>query len=135
MRATRYYTESDDALTQSWAARSMWMNPPYAGRAVAAAMNALMDRYAAGSSVSPLSWTNNYTETRWHQRALRQCSAICLTDHRISFWAADGKARSANTRGQSILFGDDCVGAFAAEFGHFGAVLRTYGAAEVVTAA
>lgn len=121
VKAKKFYTESDDAFKQSWASTSVWMNPPYSGSLVAQATGKFMDEFKAGTFPSGIFLVNNATETKWFQRALTEATAVCFTDHRISFWNADGKAISGNTRGQAFfLFGAEHLDKFKAEFTNFG---------------
>ena len=126
VKAKRFYTETDDAFEQDWSAGTVWMNPPYSGGLVAKATNKFMDEFEAGSFDSGIILVNNATETRWFQRAMREASAICFTNHRIAFWTADNKKSTGNTRGQAFfLFGDEHLQAFTEEFTPHGQVLNT----------
>lgn len=111
VRADRYFTEEDDAFAQVWAAAvaplespTVWMNPPYSGQLVAAAVDRFLNEYALRSFAEGVFIVNNATETRWFQRSFSMASAVCFTDHRISFWNADGKKQSGNTRGQAFFY-------------------------------
>jgi phage N-6-adenine-methyltransferase len=134
VRATRYFTEEDDAFAQSWAGAmtpgepsTVWMNPPYSGQLVKAAVTLFLDEYEAGTFKEGVFLVNNATETRWFQRAMALSSAVCFTHHRISFWNADGKRRSGNTRGQAFLYFGPQEERFADAFAQHGAVIFTVG--------
>ena len=82
----------------------MFMNPPYSAKLVASCMYKFLHEYRAGHIQSGIILTNNATETRWFQATLDICLGLCLTDHRIGFWNADGKGVSNNTRGQVFFY-------------------------------
>lgn len=126
--APHYFTEEDDAFTKDWSevnARSCWMNPPYSGQLVAAAVNKFIDEWQVEAFDCGIILVNNATETRWFQRALTEAHSVCFTNHRISFWNADGKAISGNTRGQAfIYFHGHGRPKFRNYFRKFGAVVK-----------
>lgn len=115
VRADRYFTESDNAFVKEWfpssvqdSVRTVWMNPPYGASLISEAMSKFLAEFEAQSFDSGIVLVNNATETKWFQKALSRAAAVTFTDHRISFWNADGKAVSGNTRGQAFFyFGDD----------------------------
>jgi phage N-6-adenine-methyltransferase len=118
VQAEQFFTATDDAFSQDWsvqkdgssyarkagARRAVFMNPPYSGKLCSQAVTRFLDEFAAGSFSEGIILVNNATETKWFQRALQECAAVCFTGHRISFWNADGKAQSGNTRGQAFLY-------------------------------
>ena len=63
---------------------------------------------------------NNATETKWFQTLLTNASSICFTNHRISFWNADGKVVSNNTRGQAFFYFGNHAEKFNAIFASHG---------------
>ncbi len=125
VNAGTFYSAEDDAFTQNWrehaAGGTVFMNPPYGSPLCARATAKFVAEFEAGSFAAGVLLVNNATDTRWFHAAIAVASAMCLTDHRIAFWNADGKAVSGNTRGQAFLFfGDDIVafGRAFAEHGH-----------------
>lgn len=130
VNAVAYFTEDDDAFLQDWSASvapagTVWCNPPYSGRLVQSAVQRLVDEYERGTFAEGILLVNNATETLWAQRAIGAASAVCFTDHRISFWNADGKSMSGNTRGQMFLYFGDHPLRFVDEFAGFGVVMLT----------
>ena len=128
VKATRFFTEEDDAFAQNWASpvggdNRVWMNPPYSGKLCADAVSRFLDEVNAGTITAGVFLVNNATETRWFQRALKMASAVCFTDHRISFWNADGKAISGNTRGQTFFYFGEKPALFASAFSARGTVI------------
>jgi len=108
--ARRFFTAEDDAFKQSWrlprGPRTVFLNPPYSVGACRKAIDKACEEFGAGSFDRAVVLVNNATETNWFQGLLRHSTGLCLLDHRISFWNADGKAVSGNTRGQAAFFLD-----------------------------
>lgn len=82
----------------------VFMNPPYSAGLCGRAINRFVDQYAAGHFEQGIVLVNNATDTRWFGALVKHCTAICFTDHRISFWNADRKNVSGNTRGQAFFY-------------------------------
>lgn len=130
VNAATYFDEHDDGFLQDWGASvnsdgTVWMNPPYSARLVQSAVHKFIDEFERGSFGEGIILANNATETRWAQRAVGAASAVCFTDHRISFWNADGKAQSGNTRGQMFLYFGGHPLRFVEAFAGFGVVILT----------
>jgi hypothetical protein len=49
--------------------------------------------FAAGEIEQSCALTNNATETRWAQNAMRACAAICFPSGRVRFVDSNGVAR------------------------------------------
>ena len=125
VKADRYFTKADNALhPQHWTARpcNVWCNPPYGRGVIDAAVARFLVELPRLSAAIVL--TNNATETRWFQSMLRECPAVCFTDHRIAFVSPDNKAVSGNTRGQTFFYFGGNRGLFAEAFREFGRVLE-----------
>ncbi len=106
VKATQFFTIEDDAVNRAapWATGSikLFCNPPY-GRGV---IDVAVDRFLRELEglQEAIMLVNNATETQWFQALLRECQAICFTDHRISFVSPDNKQESGNTRGQTFFY-------------------------------
>lgn len=132
VKAKRFFTESDNAFEQNWKKAlktsagqgTLFMNPPYSGALCSQAVNRVLDEWEAGTFSAGVFLVNNSTETKWFQRALRQANGICLTDHRISFWNADGKTMSGNTRGQAFFYFGTDFKKFKEAFSGLGTVIQ-----------
>lgn len=117
VRATRYYTADDDGLARPWYG-TVWLNPPYSAKLIAA----FTDRLAAHEAP----WvclTNNGTDTAWGQKLLRRAEAVCFPDHRIRFHNADGQPQGPAMQGQMFTYYGGAPGKFAARFAEFGVIL------------
>lgn len=104
VRATQYLTVSYDSIANEWPkARTVWMNPPYSAGLCGKAAERFIDQYKKGRFDHGIVLVNNATDTKWFKVLAQHAAAVAFTDHRISFWNADGKAVSGNTRGQCFL--------------------------------
>ncbi len=122
VQASAYYTEQDDAFSNSWLARSVFCNPPY-GKVCRRAVEKFVEEYRRGTFQHGIILVNNATETRAAQLLFKTASAVCFTDHRIAFSNADGKGVSGNTRGQCFFYFGSKLGLFRKVFAQFGSVL------------
>lgn len=120
VKANKFYTETDDAFTKPWKANTLFMNPPYSGKLCSEAVAKFLDEFERGTFKEGVFLVNNSTETKWFQRALGLANAVCFTNHRISFWNADGKAMSGNTRGQAFFYFGKNAKRFVKEFSSHG---------------
>jgi phage N-6-adenine-methyltransferase len=121
VKADRYFTKADNALPpRHWADRpiTVWANPPYGRGVIDAAITRFLVELPRLSAAIVL--TNNATETRWFQSMMRECQAVCFTDHRIAFVSPDNKAVSGNTRGQCFFYFGQRWDRFARAFKQFG---------------
>lgn len=106
VRANKYFTQEDDAFSQAWEAKTVWMNPPYTRGLVDKAVTRFVEEFRAGHFQSGLVLVNNMTDTKWYRRLLLTSSLHCNIMGRIQFENAAGQRISGNTRGQSLfLFG------------------------------
>lgn len=129
VKAERFLSESDNAFKTTWfpasregetQTRTVWMNPPYGAGLVNDAIGIFLNEFASGSFDEGIVLVNNATETKWFQAAIKQASALTLTNHRIAFWNADGKAVSGNTRGQAFFYFGPRPETFVQRFSEFG---------------
>ena len=124
VKADRFLTVSDNSLhPRHWADRpiTVWANPPYGRGIVDAAIARFLTELPRLTAAVVL--TNNATETRWFQSMMRECQAVCFTDHRIAFDSPDNKAVSGNTRGQTFFYFGQRWYQFAQTFKQFGPCL------------
>ena len=116
------YTKEKSAFSSEWKNKTVFMNPPYSiGLCAKAVDRFLQQRDWHGFDGIVL--TNSSTDTKWAQKLLTSCDAVCFPNHRISFWNADGKAQSGNPRGQMFLYFGSDIGSFKRVFGVFGKVM------------
>lgn len=88
VQARRIYTIDDDALTQSWAAKSVFFNPPYGSGLIAPMISKFISELPNIDQAIVL--VNSATTTRWYQSLLQRCDAFLMPSARINFWTAEG---------------------------------------------
>lgn len=105
--ADNIFTLENSAFEHDWNIGKdlkVFMNPPYSAGLCGRSVNRFIDQFEAGNFVEGIVLANNATDTRWFSALVSCCSAICFTNHRISFWNADRKNVSGNTRGQAFFY-------------------------------
>lgn len=126
VRAKRIFTLDNSAFENDWKVDKnvrVFMNPPYSAGMCGRAINRFIDQYEAKGFVEGIVLVNNATDTRWFNALVKHCNAICFTDHRISFWNADHKHVSGNTRGQAFIYFGKKLSKFQKIFEKHGIVL------------
>lgn len=104
VKADRYFTEADDGLAQTWNAKSVYLNPPYARGWVKKFMDKMVSEWNAGLFGEGIALVNNGTETAWFQNASASCSAICFPRGRVRYLTADLSSSNGPLQGQAILY-------------------------------
>jgi len=105
--ATEIFTIENSAFDNDWDIiedAKIFMNPPYSAGLCGRSVNRFVDQYEAQNFSEGIVLANNATDTRWFSALVNHCSAICFTNHRISFWNTDRKNVSGNTRGQAFFY-------------------------------
>lgn len=118
VQAERFYTLADDGLTQSWAARTVYLNPPY-GDTIPAWINKLADEYEAGAITEALALVPARTDTAWFRR-LRDYPR-CFINGRIKFISPQGIENSAPFPSAAVYLGGNTA-KFASVFRALGDV-------------
>lgn len=105
--AKNIFTIDNSAFENDWKVTEntrVFMNPPYSAGMCSRSVNRFIDQYESKRFFEGIVLTNNATDTRWFNALVSRCSLVCFTNHRISFWNADRKNVSGNTRGQSFFY-------------------------------
>jgi hypothetical protein len=121
VNARYFFTKDDDGLTQDWQG-TVWLNPPYAGKLIAAFAVKMLAEIESGNVTAAIMLTNGYTETSWFHNLVRPSNAICLTRGRIKFESPHGE-KCAPTNGQCFFYFGDSRDTFIAEFDDVGIIL------------
>lgn len=103
VRATRYYTIADDALTKPWWGR-IFMNPPYSRGKIGLFVDKLLEALALGHAVEAIMLVDNCADTKWFGKAARAASMICFTEGRIRFVTPDGRTPGSPPKGQCFFY-------------------------------
>ena len=125
VRAKRYFTIEDDALSKSWKADSVFLNPPYTRGSMVAFVDKIETEWRLSHFMKAIVLTNNATETKWAQKLARLSSAICLLNGRVAFSRPDGegglyKPKSGSLQGQMVWFIGNRSGSFLQAFRDLG---------------
>jgi phage N-6-adenine-methyltransferase len=119
--ASRFYSVDDDGLNQRWQGQ-VWLNPPYAGKMVAAFAQKMIDSWTCGDVTGAIMLTNSYTETSWWHGLATASDAICLTRGRIKFESPHGE-KCAPTNGQAFFYFGNDLRSFNQEFSDVGLLM------------
>ena len=122
VKADRFLTFEDDGLTQSWASRRLWLNPPYSRTDLPQWVDKLVMAYEAEVVEQACLLLHAATDTWYGQRVLRACQAACFTQGRLKFYGPLG-GKGGMQIGQMILYLGHRKLAFANAFRGVGAVL------------
>ena len=122
IKADTYYTKEDDGLSKDWTG-TVWMNPPYSQPLVSKFCDKFIERKMIGAITQGCVILNNATETKFLQKMLVCCTAICLIKGRVKFLDAEGNiVNSSPLQGQIILYFGPHRDKFAKVFNKFGVV-------------
>ena len=127
VQAEFFFDEMSNAHDNSWKVKKVtkvFMNPPYSPTKMGPACNRFLSAWKKQEMSEAIVLVHNGTETKWFQNLLERSSAICITNHRISFWNNDDKKISSNTRGQIFLYFGEKHLTFRGVFGQHGRCLR-----------
>jgi hypothetical protein len=106
--AKRIFTENDNADSKVWPIGTVFMNPPYGRGLIDEAIYTFLGNLRLGKITEAIVLTNASTDTIWFHQIAQKSKAMCFTNHRISFYCEDGKAKGGNTKGQVFFyFGKD----------------------------
>lgn len=108
IKAKKFYSKEDDALSLDWEGSTVFINPPYGRGMINKAIDKVVEQYQAGSFKECVLLVNNATDTLWFHKLTSIVDAVCFTKGRIAFLspAEDGvlKHVSGNTRGQVLFY-------------------------------
>lgn len=123
VNAKVFYTIKNPCNLKEWDFHTVWMNPPYSSGGIKQAVDKFIQEYKK-YKFNAIVLTNNATETKWFQTLAELSTAMCFTNHRISFENVDGKNKSNNTRGQVFFYFGNDVNKFIHVFNKFGLILK-----------
>ena len=127
VRASHIFTLENSAFENEWNVEEhvrVFMNPPYSSGLCGRAIAQFIEQHEAMRFSEGIVLVNNATDTRWFRALISRCSAVCFTDHRISFWNTDRKNVSGNTRGQAFFYFGRRITKFKNTFATHGCTLR-----------
>lgn len=118
VKATKFFTKSDDGLKHEWHGR-VWLNPPFTQPEIVHFVEKLVHEVGAGRTTEAIVLTHNYTDTRWFHHAANACNAVCFTRGRVKFYDSNGVI-AAPTQGQAFFYFGENVDCFREHFGDVG---------------
>lgn len=126
VKASKYYDEAADGLTQPWYG-NLWLNPPYCKSGSISNQETwtckLIAEYEAGHVAQAVLLVNAATETRWFQRLYDY--PVCFVKGRIRFISPTGTNTGPTVGSAFVYFGSN-VQAFDAVFRQIGRVVYSY---------
>ena len=117
INATEIFTIEDDGLNKTWYG-NVWLNPPYSQPTIEHFAEKLIQELPNIQQACVI--VNNATETKWCQKLLRNCNAICFIEGRVKFVNGHGVDSSSPLQGQLILFFGNNVESFLTHFNDLG---------------
>jgi ParB family chromosome partitioning protein len=123
VRAARYLTMEEDALSQEWHGR-IWLNPPYSHPEVSRLVDKLLAEYRSGHTHEAILFIHNYAEPLF-EPALAECKAFCHIYHEVQLVDAEGKPATL-TRGQAFFYFGPNASQFRNIFERFGDVFVSH---------
>ena len=121
VQATKFYSETDDGLSQAWEGR-VFLNPPY-GKGGPPFVEKLYNSIGSSVPEAIVLLNSRATETDWFQPCFQ--GVLCFTDHRIDFNSPEEKKNSSTHGSVFVYFGKNKK-KFAEVFSKFGNVTRRW---------
>lgn len=119
VKAGLFYTCHDNGLDKDWHG-NVWLNPPYSQPEIQLFTDKLLSEKFTQACVL----VNNATETKWGQRLLDRCAAVCFISSRIRFLDQNCNASGLPLQGQMVLYFGERATDFTSAFLKCGVVLR-----------
>ncbi len=123
VQARTFYTKEDSGLERPWSG-NVWLNPPYAQPLIGQFCDKAVHEFEAQHIQQAIVLVNNGTETRWGQRLLSSCTAVCFPTGRIKFLNSAGEPKNTPLQGQMLVYLGQRSQHFAAEFASLGVILK-----------
>ena len=122
IKAERFYTKTQDGLSQAWSGR-VWLNPPYGGM-TAKFIEKFVSGFRARQITAGICLVNAHcTDTEWFQSLW--IGTLCFTNHRIDF-TSEKEKHSTSTHGSVFAYLGPIAGRFACAFERFGVIVQRF---------
>ncbi len=102
VRATNYFTQADDGLTQAWRANTLWMNHPYGDASSPKWIGKLVAEYTSGNIKQACAIMFASTSERFFRPLLNY--PICFIAPRVNFLNAAGMVVKGSTKGACVCY-------------------------------
>jgi phage N-6-adenine-methyltransferase len=118
VKAEFYFTAEDNALIQTWRAKTVWCNPPYGkikNKSMAGIfLDKMISEYDAGNFEQGIILVNACPSASWFKPAYR--FPICFTDGRIAFLDYTLTPLTQPTKDNALIYIGQNVERFAHRF-------------------
>jgi hypothetical protein len=128
IQASKFFTKDDSGLEQEWAG-NVWLNPPYAQPLITHFCDKVVEELNSGRVQQAVVLVNNATETKWGQRLLSNCTAVCFPSGRIKYLDESASPKLTPLQGQMFVYFGNRQSEFAKEFAAFGVTLSGWSVA------
>lgn len=123
VKASRFFDEEVDGLTQRWHGR-IWMNHPFGLAQNPKWINYLEQEYRDGHALEACCITYACTSEKWFQPLAKRPQ--CYLTPRTNYLLPDGTTLKGVSKGSVITYYGENVAAFAREYAEFGVVKIAY---------
>lgn len=130
IKATKIFTIEDDGLKMFWYG-NVWLNPPYSQPNIEDFTDKLIHELQNIKQACVI--VNNATETKWGQKLLRKCNAVCFLKGRVKFVNGHGVASSSPLQGQMVLYFGNNVDSFLTHFKNLGICIPVPNSVNTIT--
>jgi hypothetical protein len=133
VRATRYYTTTDNGLVHAWIAKSVWLNPPFGrtrdyGSNIKLFTLKLLEEYKKGNVAQAILLSTLRVETPWFQHLWE--FPICFANHNVRFIrnydtpGKPGRYTTGHIHGTIFVYLGPNESRFMEHFSKFGRIVR-----------
>ena len=119
VRATRFFTDVEDGLAQSWEGR-IWLNHPFGRKENPLWINKLMHEWDMGNIQQACCITFAATNEKWFQPLMQ--FPQCYLSPRTNYYLADGTKKRGVTKGSAVTYLGQYVNDFRKNFESLGAI-------------
>ena len=122
--SSSYYTKDNSFLESTLPIEgNVWMNPPYKRGLIEKFVDKVILSFKEGEIDQAIILTNNGTETKWGQRLLRNCDAVCFPSKRIRFLDESLQEANSPLQAQMFTYFGENIDSFRDEFSQYGVVI------------
>jgi hypothetical protein len=108
VHADRFFDKQVDALKQSWACQTLFLNPPYSNKQCTRLLHQFASKFhnewSSGNIGQAIVLINNTTETAAFDIFSKDAAVHAQTRSRIQFLSVEGRQETSNPRGQVFFY-------------------------------
>lgn len=118
IKAKKFYTKNEDALSKRWRARTCYLNPPFGSVGSKSVQNTflkkLIDHYNKGDIMEGLALIKASVGYRWFKKCYSL--PVCFLYKRLRFRTPSGAKTSMNPHGSCLVYLGPNTAAFSEKF-------------------